>query len=59
MSPSAKKPAPRTWRPGVRLAVALPDGNMAEIPEDRIRLLLVGGHIPDVTPMTGYRIVVL
>lgn len=43
----------------MRIAVALPDGNMAEIPEDRIRCILTDGRLPDVTPMTGYRIVVL
>lgn len=54
-----KRPHPRTFRPGMRVAVLLPDGEMKEIPQERIRLITVGGRVPDQLPLTGYPVTIL
>lgn len=49
----------REYKKGMRIGVLLPDGNVKEIPEDRILYIVIGGRIPDVLPLTGYEVVVL
>lgn len=49
----------RDFLPGMRLAVRLPDDRLVEIPEAHIQTVLIGGCVPDVTPMTAYPVVVL
>jgi hypothetical protein len=54
----------KIYKKGMRLAVMLPDGRVCEIPEVKhISICSSDGNghwvVPSVTPMTGYRVIVL